>query len=797
MSQLNDLIQSSFAALLGSGPEQWNDVVVAYLKTISGDASNDPQDQWYAVLVGLGYSGTVQDMQLQYWEDILGYSGQWNDLYFDWLTATGGAFGPNVIISASDSTPVCTYPEAGSCTESVDYTANDSGFTNPANQWAWSIDPPVAGVVITAGATAKTCTVETQNLDADTSFNLKVIATDTVSTDSAERTTTFTHYHRLILDATIKEIIDGSCEYDSGIGETGCTSQSLYSVDEHPTPFNVTWELSEIVGGTAEITLITGTGNRTCYVDTFGDEPQVSYKLTSNVTSQFQVASDFATFTDTKTDNPSVAPVFSGPIPNQDWVVGVPITPLNIASYFTGTAPITYARIAGTWPDGISMDTAGLVTGTPTTVETETGLVVRGTNVVGSDDTNAFQADVTDVAVPTFHALTPDPVTHEMLGVKTGTGDVTVTHTAVVYAPDYNGIYQKFPANERVWSVARVVLDGGAGTDVDTVWGDDGGGTPLADVPYLQYYPDATNSQIYSNDLTNAEWTATTMTVAQDETGITGVGNTACTLTATAGNATVLANAITAASDDQATTWYMKRKTGTGNIDLTVDGGVTWQTVTLTSSFQKFTVDQAAVTDPQIGIRIVTSADAVIVGNAECYLGRVKENVEGISLGPIFTTTATVTTDNTSPDYDYANWDTSRRAIYMEYSPGNVTLNDDYPVILGTHTGVSVGQFYKSTADYLNSYDSSAVTIADAFAAGAGLDYQLGCVFSTGENMNVNADGVWGAGKTHTLWFDNNTFTSFRSQSYAGNAGGRIRELRLYDIADYAEGEALIDGLMP
>jgi hypothetical protein len=131
----------------------------------------------------------------------------------------------------------------------------------------------------------------------------------------------------------------------------------------------------------------------------------------------------------------------------------------------------------------------------------------------------------------------------------------------------------------------------------------------------------------------------------------------------------------------------------------------------------------------------------------------------------------------------------------MEYSPGNVTLNDDYPVILGTHTGVSVGQFYKSTADYINSYDSSAVSILDAFAAGAGLDYQLGCVFSTGENMNVNADGVWGAGKTHTSWFDNNTFTSFRSQSYAGNALSRLsvhNHMPVMRVAEYANYDFMI-----
>lgn len=145
-------------------------------------------------------------------------------------------------------------------------------------------------------------------------------------------------------------------------------------------------------------------------------------------------------------------------------------------------------------------------------------------------------------------------------------------------------------------------------------------GTPLAEMPYLDSNPAFTQSQIQSNDLTNVEWTATTMTVAQDAVGIDGGATTACTLTATAGNATVIGNAITAASDTHAAKWYLKRKTGTGTIELTVDGGTTWQAVTIDSSFGGYPIDQAAVTNPATGIRIVTSGDAVIVGNAEVYL---------------------------------------------------------------------------------------------------------------------------------------------------------------------------------
>lgn len=60
-------------------------------------------------------------------------------------------------------------------------------------------------------------------------------------------------------------------------------------------------------------------------------------------------------------------------------------------------------------------------------------------------------------AVLAFHALAPDPDTYEMKGVLVGTGGLTTTHTATIYAPDADGIYRPFAANEPVWEGGRVV----------------------------------------------------------------------------------------------------------------------------------------------------------------------------------------------------------------------------------------------------------------------------------------------------------------------------------------------------
>ena len=58
-----------------------------------------------------------------------------------------------------------------------------------------------------------------------------------------------------------------------------------------------------------------------------------------------------------------------------------------------------------------------------------------------------------------FHALTPDSSTYEMLGVSTGTGDLTTTHTSTIYAQDHEGVYRGFGANEPVWEGGRVVTN--------------------------------------------------------------------------------------------------------------------------------------------------------------------------------------------------------------------------------------------------------------------------------------------------------------------------------------------------
>ena len=259
-----------------------------------------------------------------------------------------------------------------------------------------------------------------------------------------------------------------------------------------------------------------------------------------------------------------------------------------------------------------------------------------------------------------WHAAYPDS-DGVMQAQLIGSGTPTFNVDAGLLLPDHEGVYVAIAEDTPPWHGARWV-DGVA-------YGTDGSGDPLDPLPSLYGAPAYTNSATYSNDLTNAVWTASNVTVAKDANGLTGAPNTACTLTATAGNGTVIRNAITAASGPHTTQWHIKRKTGTGTIEITVDNGTTWQDVTslIDSSTFNECLEGLTVTNPQIGIRIVTSGDAVYVGNAACHLSKTEAQVRGSA--PIITAASTVTTTAISMSYDIANHSDEKGAYYCEWTP--------------------------------------------------------------------------------------------------------------------------------
>ena len=122
-----------------------------------------------------------------------------------------------------------------------------------------------------------------------------------------------------------------------------------------------------------------------------------------------------------------------------------------------------------------------------------------------------------------------------------------------------------------------------------------------------------TNVVLRSEDFSNAAWGLTTATLT---TGIDdpASGTTACTLTATSANGQILQGigGSLGTGTNYTVSVYLRRRTGTGDVWVFNPnaGGIT--TVTLTSSWRRFSVTGlgAAATN-SVGVRLATSGDAV------------------------------------------------------------------------------------------------------------------------------------------------------------------------------------------
>jgi len=208
----------------------------------------------------------------------------------------------------------------------------------------------------------------------------------------------------------------------------------------------------------------------------------------------------------------------------------------------------------------------------------------------------------------------------------------------------------------------------GAGIDGAKYFETDWQGAPIAAANLLGFRREAaaTNNLLHSRDLSNAAWsTKTNITAAKTATGLDGIANTATTLTATAADAVIL-QPITLASAARCASAYVKRRTGTGTISFTQDGGSTWTDITaqINSSTWSRVQITATLANPSVGFKIGTSGDAIDV---DC----VQNEAGAVATSPIVTTTAAVTRNADSLTYQTAgNIDFATGTMFCElFSP--------------------------------------------------------------------------------------------------------------------------------
>ena len=178
------------------------------------------------------------------------------------------------------------------------------------------------------------------------------------------------------------------------------------------------------------------------------------------------------------------------------------------------------------------------------------------------------------------------------------------------------------------------------------------------------------NQLLYSQLFSNAAWTKTNITLTASQTDPSS-GTEAFTLTAGAANATILQSIALTGTLNRTFSIYLKRKTGTGNISLTVDGS-TYVVTAITGAWVRYSTTLSASGTVTAGIKIATSGDEVYAAWAQL------EDTDAASPG--YTTYATNTANRYTvtqiTDADYPS-NTTRGCAFLDGRFFVMALNGD------------------------------------------------------------------------------------------------------------------------
>ena len=183
-----------------------------------------------------------------------------------------------------------------------------------------------------------------------------------------------------------------------------------------------------------------------------------------------------------------------------------------------------------------------------------------------------------------------------------------------------------------------------------------------------------TNKLTYSNVFTNVAWVKTTVTVSDTDAGSTTPDGSAISssLTASAGNGMVVQPIVDAAAGIYTASVWLKRKTGTGTVNLRANILDSYSSVTVTSSWARFNVHSTSKTNPAFDLQLVTNADAVYI-----YGAQLEKNPYPTSYIP--TTTAALTRGAEVMKFETAgNRNASQETVMIKFVPkGGSFANDN------------------------------------------------------------------------------------------------------------------------
>jgi hypothetical protein len=129
--------------------------------------------------------------------------------------------------------------------------------------------------------------------------------------------------------------------------------------------------------------------------DTFAVRHTSSASYSTAVNTVLTIGTGSSTFTSTTLANS--APVFSGPtISNIQLAQNVAMTARDFSGRFTDADALTFTSV-GTLPTGLTLSSAGVLSGTPTTLGTTSSLEIRASDGSLTVDSNSYSIEVVEV----------------------------------------------------------------------------------------------------------------------------------------------------------------------------------------------------------------------------------------------------------------------------------------------------------------------------------------------------------------------------------------------------------------
>ncbi len=296
--------------------------------------------------------------------------------------------------------------------------------------------------------------------------------------------------------------------------------------------------------------------------------------------------------------------------------------------------------------------------------------------------------------------------------------------------------------------------------------------------PALLVEPSAQNQALWSRDLSvSGTWAVSGITAVRNAVGADGAASGSTTLTATAASATITQN-ISHASQSRIFSAYMRRVSGTGQIELTTNGGTNWQTVTLTSAFASFNSGAQTVASGQVGIRMIASGDVIEVDFTQAEIGP-------IATSPIPTTTAAVSraADVISASGALVSGliGQTEGTIYAEVDVERLTggtiltidsgSTSDYLTVVKNATGAIRVTIKKTSTSAVTLFTSSALSLGS---------HKIGFGYQNG-NYALYIDGLQVATSTNSTDYPTSALSrALLSDTTYGPFNDRIRSAAIY-----------------